>query len=114
MLGTFLLGRHSGTLLAGLRPICSFVDARVSIRRLFELWSPVVSVVAVGIWLKRAGWPSMFTCGFIAVRIFGQASRQVFGQQLVCSRRPILSVLTVAAHPPRKLKLRFISLRRMP
>ena len=114
MLGTFLLGRHSGTLLAGLRPICSFVDARVSIRRLFELWSPVVSVVAVDIWLKRAGWPSMFTCGFIAVRIFGQASRQVFGQQLVCSRRPILSVLTVAAHPPRKLKLRFISLRRMP
>ena len=56
----------------------------------------------------------MFTCDFVAVRIFGQAFSQVFGQHLVCSRRPILSVLTVAARPPRKLKLRFISLRRMP
>ena len=97
-----------------LRPICSFVDARVSIRRLLELWSPVVSVVAVGIWLKRTGWPSMFTCDFVAVRIFGQAFSQVFGQHLVCSRRPILPALVVAAHPPRKLKLRSISLRRMP
>mgnify|MGYP006947643176 CR=1 FL=1 len=97
-----------------LRAICSFADVWALICRLLGLWSPVVSVVAAGIWLKRAGVPSMFTCGFVAVRIFGQASRQVFGQQLVCSRRPILSVLTVAAHPPRKLKLRFISLRRMP
>lgn len=97
-----------------LRAICPFVDARVSIRRLLELWSPVVSVVAAGIWLKRAGWTSMFTCGFVAVRIFGQAFRQVFGQHLVCSRRPILPALVVAAHPPRKLKLRSISLRGMP
>lgn len=106
--------RHSGTLLAGWRADRSFVDVWVLICRLLGLWSPVVSVVAAGIWLKRAGWPSMFTCGFVAVRIFGQAFRQVFGQHLVCSRRPILSVLTVAAHSPRKLKLRFISLRRMP
>uniref|UniRef100_UPI0022E33AB5 hypothetical protein n=1 Tax=Collinsella aerofaciens TaxID=74426 RepID=UPI0022E33AB5 len=52
--------------------------------------------------------------GFVAVRIFGQAFRQVFGQHLVCSRRPILPALVVADHPPRKLKLRSISLRRMP
>lgn len=97
-----------------LRAVRLFVYARVSIRRLLELWCSAVSVVAGGAWLKRAGWPSMFTCGFVAVRSFGQASRQVFGQQLVCSRRPILSVLTVAAHLPHKLKLRFISLRRMP
>ena len=97
-----------------LRAICSFVDARVSIRRLLELWCSAVSVMAGGVWLKRTGLPSMFTCGFVAVRIFGQASRQVFGQHLVCSRRPILPALVVAAHPPRKLKLRSISLRRMP
>lgn len=106
--------RHSGTLLAGLRAICSFVDVRVFICRLLGLWSPVVSVAAVDAWLEKAGWLSMPACGFVAVRIFGQASRQVFGQHLVCSRRPILPALVVAAHPPRKLKLRFISLRRMP
>lgn len=62
-----------------LRAICSFVDVRVFICRLLGLWLPVVSVVAAGIWLKRAGWPSMSTCGFFAVRSFGQVSRQVFG-----------------------------------
>lgn len=113
-LGTFLFCRHSGTLLADLRAVCSFVDVRMFICRLLGLWSPVVSVVAAGIWLKRAGWPSMSTCGFVAVRIFDQAFRQVFGQYLVCSRRPILPALVVAAHLPRKLKLRSISLRRMP
>lgn len=97
-----------------LRAVRLFVDARVSIRRLLELWCFAVSVVAGGAWLKRAGWPSMFTCGFVTVRIFGQVSRQVFGQHLVCSRRPILPALAVADHPPRKLKLRSISLRRMP
>lgn len=97
-----------------LRAICSFVDVRVFICRLLGLWPPVVSVVAAGIWLKRVGWLSMSTCDFVAVRIFGLAFRQVFGQHLVCSRRPILPALVVAAHPPRKLKLRSISLRRMP
>ena len=62
-----------------LRVICSFVDVRAFICRLLGLWSPVVSVVAAGIWLKKAGWLSMSTCGFFAVRSFGQVSRQVFG-----------------------------------
>lgn len=62
-----------------LRVICSFVDVRVFICRLLGLWSPVVSVVAAGIWLKRAGWLSISTCGFFAVRSFGQVPRQVFG-----------------------------------
>ena len=106
--------RHSGTLLAGLQATLSFADVQVFIRRRLRLCYSALSVVATGIWLKRAGWPSMFTCGFVAVRSFGQVSRQVFGQQLVCSRRPILPALVVAAHPPRKLKLRSISLRRMP
>jgi len=61
------------------RGACSFVDVWVFICRLLGLWSPVVSVVAAGIWLKRAGWLSMSTCGFFAVRSFGQVSRQVFG-----------------------------------
>lgn len=64
--------------------------------------------------LKRAGSLSMFTCGFFAVRSFGQVFRQVFGQHLVCSRKPILPVLATVVCPPRKLKLRSISLRRMP
>lgn len=62
-----------------LRVVRSFTDVRVFICRLFGLWSPVVSVVPAGIWLKRAGWLSMSTCGFVAVRSFGQVSRQVFG-----------------------------------
>lgn len=62
-----------------LRGACSFVDVRVFICRLLGLWPPVVSVVVAGIWLKRAGWLSMSTCGFFAVRSFGQVSRQVFG-----------------------------------
>ena len=70
--------RHSGTLLAGLRAICSFVDVRVFICRLLGLWSPVVSVAAVDAWLEKAGWLSMPACGFVAVRIFGQVSSSVW------------------------------------
>lgn len=97
-----------------LRAVRSFADVQAFIRRRLCLCRSAVSVMAAGVWLKMAGRLSMSTCGFFAVRLFGQVSRQVFGQHLVCSRRPILSVLVVAAHPPRKLKLRFISLRRMP
>ncbi len=57
---------------------------------------------------------AMSTCVFVSVHIFGRAFRQVFGRQLVCGRRTILPALIVSACPPRKLKLRFISLRRMP
>ena len=106
--------RHPGTLLANLQATLSFVDVQVFICRLLGLWPLVVSVVAAGIWLKRAGWLSMSTCGFFAARSFGQVFRQVFGQHLVCSRRPILPALASVARPPRKLKLRSISLRRMP
>lgn len=57
---------------------------------------------------------SMSTCDFVPVHIFGQAFHQVFGRHLAFSRRPILPALVVPVCPPRKLKLRFISLRRMP
>ena len=113
MTSHFFLSSRLGTLFAS--NFARFVDVRgvsfvdfLGCGHLLFLW-----------WLqasgsKRAGWPSMFACGFVAVHIFGQAFRQVFGQHLVCSRRPILPALVVAAHPPRKLKLRSISLRRMP
>lgn len=62
-----------------LRAICPFVDVRVFICRRLRLCYSAFSVVAADIWLKRAGWLSMSTCGFFAVRSFGQVSRQVFG-----------------------------------
>ena len=62
-----------------LRAICSFVDVQVFIRRRLRLCYSALSVVVAGIWLKWVNWLSMSTCGFFAVRSFGQVSRQVFG-----------------------------------